>query len=123
MTASRPLRPESELLLWCLRRALHSSTEAAPGLRLSSLDWAYVLDVACQAGVAPLIFDVLHPTARAHAPGPIADALCRYHSGNRATTVLRCRELGQVLAALGARGIQTIALHGLGLAQSVYPDV
>ena len=114
------LRPESELLLWCIRCSTGSAEELPPRIRPSDLDWPYIVDVSRQAAVMPLILETLETIAAQSAPGPILERLRRERYGNNAMTMFRFKQLKQVLRAFDERGIPVIVLKGSALAETVY---
>ena len=52
-----PLRPESELLIWCARTVVTDDLKKRISRRAHEpLDWAALLDMARYHGVAPLLY-------------------------------------------------------------------
>lgn len=119
-----PLRPESELLVWCARTAVSDDLKACIRRRVQeSIDWRIVWDMARYHGVCPLLYgnlaalcsDLVSPEFFTQLRQKVqADALL-----NRSLA----HELVVLCEALSARGVPVIPIKGATLAVLAYGDL
>ena len=86
-----------------------------------SMDWATMVDLALQNGVAPFLYHVLRK-CREQVPSDAWQVLQADYYAAVARSLTRERELEQVLRALGGAGVPTVLLKGAALSSTVYPD-
>jgi hypothetical protein len=118
------VRPEIRLLLCCARTRL--TPEAAEEMRTllkGHIDWQYLLELALQHRVMPLLYWNLHATCPEAVPKTILVQLQRdFHAITRRNLHL-ARELLTLLSMLEAHGIPAIPYKGPVLAVSVYGNL
>jgi len=90
----------------------------------ATTDWNEVVDIAADAGLAPLLFRRLKQSgARAWVPADGWRRLRKAYLESAGEGMRLHRELGPVLQSLRSSGIRVIALKGAYLAEAVYGDV
>lgn len=77
--------------------------------------------VAFSAGMGPLL-GVWCETGRVDAPDALAQTLAAHLDHGRRRARRMCADLGEVLAALGERGVETALLKGTHTAYTYFPD-
>lgn len=120
-----PLAPHEAALMACARVSLGSAApaELEACLRRGGIDWPAFVQAAIRHGVAQTAaHELLRTESSAEVPEPIRAALHRLVIGNAARNRVLLREAGRLVAALGSAGIQSLALKGVALAVTVYPD-
>ena len=99
--------------------AVDRQSDTAPSIA-QDVDWTYLLELAYQEGMAPLIYDTL-----LQSPFRSISQVPRFHYMYR---VARSRnngayvQLQEVLRSLQSEGIEAIILKGAALAKQVYRD-
>jgi hypothetical protein len=116
-----PRAAANQILLLCVRR---QASGAAPlrSLLDQDVDWTYLLDLARDHGLLPLLYKRLSPIPGAQVP---RDVLARLEAGYYNTLKHNLRllhTLGQIVAALREGGVEVIVLKGGALAGTLYAD-
>jgi hypothetical protein len=110
----------TEALLQCLSGSCERSAvgrEPAPA-------WNEVIEIAADAGLAPLLFKRLKQSdARACVPVDVWKRLRETYLASAGESTRLFRELESVLRCLRSSGIRVIVLKGAHLAEAVYGDV
>ena len=125
MTARQfPLRPESELLVWCARTAVTDALKERIRQSVQEpLDWAVVLDLARYHGVGPLLYQNLSTLCSDLVP---AESLTQLRQRTQAGALLNrllTQELVVLCEAFAAHGVPVIPIKGATLAASAYGDL
>ena len=89
----------------------------------SELDWAYLLTLASEHGLLPLLYRHLNALAPAAIPKAVFMELWGRHEGNARRNQAMAHELLNILQTLDANGIPAIAYKGPSLAAAVYGDL
>lgn len=118
------LRPEQQLLLDSARREVAPDAAARIGAALAgALDWAYLVELAEDHRIVPLVSRSLRQLAPERVP---ADALQYLSAGARAIgahNLGHTARLLEILAELERRAIVAMPLKGPALAVQVYGDL
>ena len=119
------VRPEYQLLLCCARTELSKDDQGKiRKLVRNGLDWDYVLQIAKEHGLAPLLYYHLHRHNLDHQiPQSITDHLHHIYYGNLARNILLYNELSQISECFEGREISLVVVKGLALAETVYGNV
>jgi hypothetical protein len=117
-------RPEAALLVSCARTRLDAvQADRVRALLSMSIDWDFLLRLARQHGVEPLLYRSLHEVAADGVPPHVMSALRADYHANAAHSLLLFAETAKLLTALGAAGIEAAPLRGPVLALFAYGDV
>jgi hypothetical protein len=123
-TRQFPLRPESELLVWCARTVVTEELKARIRQRAQEpLDWGGVLDLARYHGVGPLLYRNLSTLCSDLVP---AEALTQLRQRTQAGALVNrvlAQELVVLCEAFAAHGVPVMPIKGATLASSVYGDL
>lgn len=119
-----PLRPESELLVWCARTVVPDNLLACIRQRAQELrDWSIIVNMARSHGLVPLLYRTLSTIASDLVP---TEALIRLRQLTQAGTVLNralAKELVVLCEAFAMREIPVTPIKGATLAVSAYDDL
>jgi hypothetical protein len=118
-------RPEWELLLCCARLNLNDAAiDRATALLQQNLDWDYLLQLALQQRVMPLLYRQLDQNfATSPVPTDFMERLRDYFYLNAARNHFFTEELCEILRLFETNGIRAVAYKGAALAAAVYGDV
>ncbi len=117
-------RPEAELLLWCARVCREPERAARlEELLQEEIDWAYVLRMASEHGVTPLLFWHLNATSPEAVPAAVLDDLQAYFRDNTHRNLLMTGELLEVVGLLEEHEILAVPYKGPTLATLAYGDL
>src|ERR1700674_1628357 len=120
----RPHSLEEELLLCCARTRIDA--EMASRIRQllqGDVDWVYLIKLATEHQIAPLLSHNLWEMFPDACPAPILDQLRSLLRANAARNIFLAYQLIKVVELLEAHGIPTIAYKGPILAESIYGNV
>ncbi len=118
------IRPEIELLLSCARTRLdNQGVERINVLIREELDWAYLVELAGNHGLMPLLYWNLHTACPQAAPGDILNLLRGFFHNNARRNLFLSGELLKLLEMLKREGIPAIPFKGPVLADSVYGNL
>src|SRR3984957_4467225 len=116
--------PEKELLACCARtRVSATSAQKISELLKDSLDWDYIVTVAEENSVTPLLGRNLQALAGDRISAVILKRLKDVCRANTIRSLFLSAELTKILELFRARGIQAIAYKGPALAVQAYGDV
>jgi hypothetical protein len=119
-----PLRPESELLIWCARTVVTDDLKKRISQRgHEPLDWAALLDMARYHGVAPLLYRNLSTICSDLVPVASLTLLRQRAQAVALLNRLLAQELVVLCEALTAQGVPVMPVKGATLAVSAYGDV
>ncbi len=117
-------RPEAILLLCCARTRLDAGYAGRIRDLLSAgIDWGFLLRLAREHGLGPLLYRNLAAVAPEHVPPEVMQTLRAEHHANAAHSLLLLAETTNLLAALRAAGIEAVPLKGPATALLAYGDV
>jgi len=117
------LRPEWQLLLACCRRPTPpGDSERVRGLLVPGLDWASLLRLAEEQGVAPLVVQALRDAGEDHVPESWQERLREQARSRVRFTLALVAELFRLLEILGQAGIETAVFKGPALAVEAFDD-
>jgi hypothetical protein len=117
-------RPEAALLVSCARTRFDAAAaDRARDLLSPDIDWEFLLRLAREHGVEPLLYRNLHAVPSDRVPPQVLDALRADYRANAAHSLLLLAETAKLLTALAAAGIEAAPLRGPVLALSAYGDV
>lgn len=118
------LPPEHELVICCARvHAKAHTVERIKSLVQQSLDWQYVIRLAQQQGVMPLLYVNLQKICAASVPTDVLQSLEQLFSTNRFSSLLLTGELIKIFTLLEKQAIAIVPYKGPVLAAAVYGDV
>jgi Uncharacterised nucleotidyltransferase len=122
--ATAETRPEIQLLLCCARTDVNSEQAAQiRSLLHGDVDWTYLIRIALQHRVMPLLYWNLHATCPEAVPETILNQLQRRFYANTMHNLLLVRELLTLLSMLEERGVPAIPYKGPVLAASAYRNI
>ncbi|MCI0528606.1 MAG: nucleotidyltransferase family protein [Nitrospira sp.] len=117
-------RPEIELLLCCARTRINSKTTARiKTLLQEDLNWDYLLRIALQRSMMPLLYWNLNATYRGDVPKNTLAQLRAYFQANARHNLFLTRELLKLLKLFETHDIPAIPYKGPVLASSVYGNL
>ena len=117
-------RPEETLLILGARTRLDEASAAHINALLhKDLDWDYLLRMAFQHSVVPLLYKSLLPAHAEGLPKPFADELRAYFHGNALRNMVLTRELLALVEGLEALNIPSLPFKGPALAVTAYGDL
>ena len=111
--------PEFELVLGCARSIIQPGA-AAPLTVPPGVDWGRVQALALGHGLLPPVRR--HLTDLGALPASAQDGFARLHAGIVARSARLVQELGLVVAALDAAGVECLVYKGPALAAQVFGD-
>jgi hypothetical protein len=126
-SADRPApeaRAEHRLLLACARRELDS--EARDGIRAAlagPLDWEYLVRLAGEHGVVPLLYRGVAAASLDAVPEPLRRRLKGWLAQTTRLNLLHTRELLALVRLFAAEGIPLLPFKGPTLAQELFGDL
>lgn len=120
-SAAVDVAPETRLLRLLCRP--EPSDAAIIEVCQTGLDWPGLIREARAHGVAPLCYARFRAVMSAAAPHSTAEALRPDYLRNALRNRVLTDELGRLLEAFRAEGIETIVLKGAALSHLVYPDL
>jgi Uncharacterised nucleotidyltransferase len=119
-----PRHRESELMVCCARVGLdRQSVSRIQHLVQNHIDWQYLIQLACQHGVMPLLFRSLDQVCRAVVPDDAFQQLRKRVMANTHKSLLMTRELIRVFTLFDQQAIAAVPYKGPILAAAVYGDV
>lgn len=119
-----PLRSEAELLLCCART--HMDTERAERIRQvlrEDIDWDYLIRLALQHGMMPLLFGHLSAVCPETIPAAVLHQLRHHFHTNAHHNLLLAGELLKLLSLLEEQGVRAVPFKGPILAATVYGNL
>lgn len=117
-------RPEVELLLCCARTHLDTSTaERLRDLLQEDIDWDYLLRLARQHKMMPLLYWHLNLTCSEAVPKATLELLQKHFNDNAQRNQFLTLELLKLLNLFEKQGIPAIPFKGPVLAASVYDNL
>ena len=120
----RSRRPEIDLLLCCARTHIDTATSAQiQHLLQTELDWADLIEKACQHGVFLLFYENLQKTHPELIPPHISHQLHAYCQIKTARNLFLAKELCQILDLLATHNISAIPFKGPVLATLAYGNL
>jgi hypothetical protein len=115
---------EHELIICCARvQAEAHRVERIKFLVQQDLDWQYVVRLAQQQGVMPLLYVNLQKNCAASVPVDALKSLEQLFSTNRFSSLLLTGELTKIFTLLEQQAIAVVPYKGPVLAAAVYGDV
>jgi hypothetical protein len=116
--------PENELLLGCSRTYMDlERAQRVRALVQENLDWDYLISIALQHGVMPLLYSQLSTVDPEAVPSAALKHLRSLFVGNALHNVLLTEELLKLLTLFEAHGIPAIPYKGPVLAAFVYGNL
>lgn len=120
----RDARPEVELLVHCARTELDAETSNRIKVFVGQdIDWEYLLELARQHGVTPLLHKQLTAITESAVPDTTRKLLQNAFQRNVEQNLYRTSELHRLLARFDDRDIRVIPFKGPVLAENVYGSV
>jgi hypothetical protein len=118
------VRPEDELLLWCIREASdRERSEQIKALIWKGIEWAKLLDASLQHGLVPLVYKSLEFCDGESVPKDVLERFRNHFLKNVLWNLARTRELLELLDLFTRNGIQAIPYKGPLLASMAYGDL
>lgn len=118
------LSREGRLLVLCARTSITEFVQVEVlDLLTDPLNWDMIWQLARTQGVVPLVYRSLISICPSAIPREHHEKIRRHIQANTLLNTLLAKELGSLLDALGAKGIQAIPFKGVTLAQSAYGDL
>jgi hypothetical protein len=118
------VRPEDELLLWCIREASdRERAEQINALIPKEVDWSKFLDASMLHGLVPLVYKRFKSCSGEGVPKEVLERLRDHFRKNVLWNLARTRELLELLDLFARKGIQTIPYKGPLLASMAYGDL
>lgn len=116
--------PEVELLVRCARTQLDATTASRiEALATQDLDWDYLLKLARQHGVTPLLYEQLTAAAESAVPDATREQLRNAFRRNAEQNLYRTSELHRLLARFDDRDLHVLPFKGPVLAETAYGSV
>jgi hypothetical protein len=121
------MRPEHELMVCCAR--VQVDLQNAERIQqivqqgVEDIDWQYLMQLAYQQGVMPLLFRSLDKVCRELVPDPVFQQLRQLLVANTHQSLLLTRELVKVFTLFDKHAIAAVPYKGPVLAAAVYGDV
>lgn len=117
-------RPELELLLCCARAGMDAGRAAkAESLLKERLDWDYLLAVAGEHGMKPLLFNGLAAIGPDAVPEERIEELRGHFRANKLRNLFLSGELLKVLDAFAEHGVAVVPYKGPALAADAYGNL
>jgi hypothetical protein len=115
------ISPERALVLRCIRRSLNLGAESEESEALPlDFDWGAWIDCARTWRVAGLVLAGLKEGTRATPPAAAVAELRAMQAANAGRALFLIGQLGQLVDALNAQGIEAISFKGPTLSMDVY---
>src|SRR5262245_10666576 len=115
---------EVQLILCCAGTHIDAAkAERIKGLLSEEINWDFLIHIASQHGVMPLLYFTLKNTCLEAVPKAVLDQLRNYFYTNAAHNVFLTTELLKLLTLFEAHGIPAIPFKGPVLAASVYGNL
>jgi Uncharacterised nucleotidyltransferase len=122
--SDRTSRPENQLLICCARVPSEvGNAHRIEALLQSNIDWEYLLEMAAEHRILPLVYWHLSSASTEAVPENVLGRLRHYLRTNKLRALLLARELRNLHESFERRGIPTIPYKGPVLAASVYGDL
>jgi hypothetical protein len=121
-TALISQKPEHDILL----HAMLCPSEASPCALIidkADIDWNYLLGVAENHGLTPLLFTFLNKYHSSDTPGEITNIVHDRYRANELRNRVLAQELTRLLEQFKTKGIRALAYKGPTLTISVYDDI
>src|SRR5262245_35749716 len=123
-TPSLVVRPEAELVLCCARTCMDPENAARiSALVRRDIDWDYLLRIANEHGITPLLYTHLNATCREAVPNRNLDELRNHFHDNSRHNLFLTGELLNLLRLFETHQIPAIAFKGPVLAAAVYGNL
>jgi hypothetical protein len=117
-------RREHELLLLCARAAADDATaQAIRRLAGEGLDCEYLFRLAHRHLVLPLLYHQLNRAARDVVPPAFLGKLKKFFRDNAARNIYHAAELGDIIRAFDAHGVEAVPFKGPTLALTAYGNL
>lgn len=118
------VRSEVSLLLGCARKCLNAQSAGTLKRLLSEdIEWPYLLRIARDHRVTPLVYRTLNSKCPDAVPAPTLKELRDHFYENAGRNLFLARELLNILDLFKAHGIPSIPYKGPVLAASVYGNL
>lgn len=115
---------ENQLLLCCARTEIPAQiARQIQQLSAQAIDWQYLLKLAADHEVKPLLFQALNTTCPNDVPTAVLDQLRQFFYGNTAHNLLKTKELLNLLSILKENNVAAIPFKGPVLAVKAYGKV
>lgn len=119
-----PREPEVELVLLCARTARGPAATARLNQLLAcELDWRWVVQLAAEHRVRPLLYQSLRGLAPGAVPADVLAGLRAYAQSLAVRNLVLTREMLRIAADLQAAGIPAVPYKGAVLAAQCYGDI
>jgi hypothetical protein len=112
----------SLLLAACSAVARPKNLDTVHARLAAPINWAFLLDLAEQHGVAPLLCEVLSPIENEVPAEPMRSLKQSYQTNIRKSLIL-ARELIRILDRIDALGVEVMPYKGLTLAETMYGNM
>lgn len=124
-TSAISTRPEVKLLLCCTRTYINRETAKQITVLLQGdINWEYLIQIATQHGVMPLLYRSLNTTCSTEVvPKAILNQLQDYVNSNGQSNLFHTAKLLKLLKVFQAHKIPVIPFKGPVLAASAYGDL
>jgi hypothetical protein len=117
-------RPENQLLVCCARvSAQADNSDRIEALLERSIDWKYLLEMAAEHRMLPLLYWHLSSASPEAVPESVSSQLSQYFRTNKLRALLLARELLNLHELFERRGVGVVPYKGPVLAASVYGDL
>ncbi len=117
-------RPEQRVLVCCARTAPDSDAKSfIQDLLRQPMDWTYLLDIAHNHGVMPILYRSLNALCEGNIPVHVRDPLQMRYLGNAVRNLRFARALFEVVDLLDSERIPSVPLKGPVLAATAYGNL
>ncbi len=118
------VKPEQRLLRCCASTAPGSEVKTLiRDLLRQQMDWTYLLDIAHDHGVMPILYRSLNGADQEKVPTHFLESLQMRYLGNASRNLRFARTLLEVVDLLESQGIPSVPLKGPVLAASAYGNL
>jgi hypothetical protein len=123
-TAMDGQRAAEEISLICLTASISpGGRERLVEILAGSVDWEYLRELTNFHGIIPLVtHNLIASGLSSQVPQSYVNQLKHYHDRTIYRNMILTSELAKVLYAFGQRGIETVCLKGMALAEVLYGD-
>ena len=117
-------RPENQVLICCARVPVEAgNTGRIEALLHGNIDWEYLLEIAGEHRMLPLLYWHLSSVSPEAVPENVLSQLRHYFQTNKLRALLLAKELLNLHQLFERRGIPLVPYKGPVLAATVYGDV
>jgi len=121
---NRFLRPEIELLTYCVRNNISPiATDHIRVLLKKDLDWNYLLKKSLRHGVMPLLYKTLNANFQQVVPDHFLNKLKACFYANVKRNILLTEELLEIIDNFESHGISAISFKGPAIAAHLYGNI